>query len=75
VSKQGKKELSTPCPRCGQEVVYQGLSENPYFPFCSKHCKLVDLGKWFDEENKIQESLSERIQRGESPEEIEDEKP
>jgi endogenous inhibitor of DNA gyrase (YacG/DUF329 family) len=28
-----------------------------YGPFCSKRCKLVDLGKWFGEENAISEPL------------------
>jgi len=28
-----------------------------YGPFCSKRCKLVDLGAWFSEENKISEPL------------------
>jgi len=22
---------------------------NPYRPFCSKRCKLIDLGSWIDE--------------------------
>ncbi|MGN6554721.1 MAG: DNA gyrase inhibitor YacG [Verrucomicrobiota bacterium] len=28
-----------------------------YGPFCSKRCKLVDLGKWFSEEHAISEPL------------------
>ncbi len=28
-----------------------------YGPFCSKRCKMVDLGKWFSEENTISERL------------------
>jgi len=24
-----------------------------YVPFCSRRCKLVDLGKWLDEEYRI----------------------
>lgn len=24
--------------------------ENRYFPFCSEHCKMVDLGRWLNEE-------------------------
>ena len=27
-------------------------------PFCSRRCKLVDLGKWFSEEHVISEPLS-----------------
>jgi uncharacterized protein len=29
----------------------------PFGPFCSKRCKLIDLGKWFGEENVISEPL------------------
>ena len=42
------------CPVCKKQG--QWFKEN-YGPFCSKRCKLVDLGKWFGEENKISEPL------------------
>jgi len=35
------------CPRCGKNTQLEG---NPYRPFCSRRCKLIDLGKWVDEE-------------------------
>lgn len=28
-------------------------SANPYRPFCSRRCKLIDLGDWLDESNRI----------------------
>jgi endogenous inhibitor of DNA gyrase (YacG/DUF329 family) len=31
------------CPRCGKESDSQN---NPFRPFCSERCKLVDLGSW-----------------------------
>jgi len=31
------------CPTCDKETEYAG---NPYRPFCSERCKLIDLGKW-----------------------------
>ena len=31
------------CPTCKKEAEYTG---NPYRPFCSERCKLIDLGKW-----------------------------
>ncbi len=31
------------CPRCGNETEFEG---NPFRPFCSERCKLVDLGNW-----------------------------
>ncbi|HEY1172641.1 MAG TPA: DNA gyrase inhibitor YacG [Verrucomicrobiae bacterium] len=31
--------------------------EGKFGPFCSSRCRLLDLGKWLDEENKISEPL------------------
>lgn len=31
------------CPQCGERTPYEG---NPYRPFCSERCKLIDLGQW-----------------------------
>jgi endogenous inhibitor of DNA gyrase (YacG/DUF329 family) len=43
------------CPTCKREGDwFAGL----YGPFCSKRCKLVDLGKWFSEEHLISKPLS-----------------
>ena len=42
------------CPTCKKEGDWFA---GPYGPFCSKRCKLVDLGKWFEEENAISEPL------------------
>jgi endogenous inhibitor of DNA gyrase (YacG/DUF329 family) len=36
------------CPICRTEVELR--TTNDHFPFCSKRCKLEDLGKWFNEE-------------------------
>ncbi|WP_305043996.1 DNA gyrase inhibitor YacG [Geoalkalibacter sp.] len=38
------------CPRCRKQVVWEG---NPHRPFCSEKCRLVDLGKWAQEEYTI----------------------
>jgi endogenous inhibitor of DNA gyrase (YacG/DUF329 family) len=36
------------CPTCRRPL--EGpMSEWPRFPFCSRKCKLIDLGRWFDE--------------------------
>lgn len=32
------------CPTCGKEVEYS--KTNPFRPFCSERCKLIDLGEW-----------------------------
>ena len=31
------------CPICRKETKYTG---NPYRPFCSERCKMIDLGRW-----------------------------
>lgn len=38
------------CPQCKTEVEFSG---NPYRPFCSERCKLLDFGAWADEEFAI----------------------
>ena len=38
------------CPRCRKLVVWDN---NPYRPFCSEYCRLVDLGRWADETYRI----------------------
>ena len=35
------------CPTCGQPVEW--TVENAFRPFCSKRCKLIDLGEWASE--------------------------
>ena len=37
------------CPICNKEVQ---LSD-PFMPFCSDRCRLIDLGKWASEEYRI----------------------
>jgi endogenous inhibitor of DNA gyrase (YacG/DUF329 family) len=38
------------CPTCNKPTQWQ---DNPFRPFCSERCKLVDLGKWVSEEYRI----------------------
>lgn len=42
------------CPTCRKKGAW---FEGPYGPFCSKRCKMIDLGKWLNEENVITEPL------------------
>jgi endogenous inhibitor of DNA gyrase (YacG/DUF329 family) len=42
--------MTAKCPRCGRETESAG---NPYRPFCSKRCKLIDLGNWVSETYRI----------------------
>lgn len=39
------------CPKCQKEVLWNKTSV--YRPFCSKRCKLLDLGAWATEEHAI----------------------
>lgn len=39
------------CPVCDRDV--EPRDENPKFPFCSKRCKQVDLGRWLNEEISV----------------------
>lgn len=48
---QEKKKKIVSCPQCGKEVVWS--EENPYRPFCSERCKLIDLGQWANEGYRI----------------------
>jgi endogenous inhibitor of DNA gyrase (YacG/DUF329 family) len=42
------------CPTCKKAGDW---FDGPFGPFCSKRCKLVDLGKWLGEEHTISEPL------------------
>lgn len=39
------------CRYCGQPTVYG--PENPFRPFCSERCRLMDLGAWADEQFRV----------------------
>jgi endogenous inhibitor of DNA gyrase (YacG/DUF329 family) len=39
-----RREKSAPCPRCGAPAILE--TSNPWRPFCSERCKLIDLGNW-----------------------------
>jgi endogenous inhibitor of DNA gyrase (YacG/DUF329 family) len=39
------------CPTCGGDSVY--AASNPWRPFCSERCKMIDLGAWGNEEFKV----------------------
>ncbi|WP_197717779.1 DNA gyrase inhibitor YacG [Neisseria animalis] len=52
--------LTVKCPTCRQNVAW--TDEHPYRPFCSKRCKLIDLGEWAQERYTVaaeEEPLSE----------------
>lgn len=41
--------MTVKCPTCKKEVEY-GQAD---FPFCSERCRLLDIGRWADEEYRI----------------------
>ncbi len=44
------------CPTCNKVIrtsCSNPLSQAKYFPFCSQHCKLIDLGHWLDSDYRI----------------------
>ncbi len=52
------------CPRCGNETEFEG---NPFRPFCSERCKLVDLGNWVSGLYRVPTRTSDE-QEDETPE-------
>ena len=42
--------MEVECPHCRKRVPYAG---NPFRPFCSERCRLIDLGAWIAEEYAI----------------------
>jgi endogenous inhibitor of DNA gyrase (YacG/DUF329 family) len=50
------------CPTCQKEIT---SSENPFRPFCSERCKLIDLGRWAGGDYRIptQEKPPEEVHR------------
>lgn len=48
------------CPSCERETSLS--ASNAYRPFCSKRCRLIDLGEWISEnysitDNKMMDDL------------------
>lgn len=56
------------CPTCKRKGDWFA---GPYGPFCSKRCRLIDLGKWLGEEHAISSPLRpEHLEEpGERPDE------
>ena len=43
--------MKRPCPICQKPA--ESSKKNPFRPFCSERCKLLDLGKWLNEDYAI----------------------
>jgi endogenous inhibitor of DNA gyrase (YacG/DUF329 family) len=42
--------MKVKCPKCQKLVEYEG---NEFRPFCSKRCKIIDLGDWADQKYTV----------------------
>jgi endogenous inhibitor of DNA gyrase (YacG/DUF329 family) len=38
------------CPTCGKPSEWK---DNPFRPFCSERCQLVDLGRWVEGDYRV----------------------
>jgi endogenous inhibitor of DNA gyrase (YacG/DUF329 family) len=38
------------CPTCERDADW---ADNPFRPFCSERCRLIDLGAWLSEQRAI----------------------
>jgi endogenous inhibitor of DNA gyrase (YacG/DUF329 family) len=45
------------CPTCRSSGRWFSAA---FGPFCSDRCRLIDLGRWFNEENRISRPLGTR---------------
>jgi uncharacterized protein len=46
------------CPHCGKE--HQWDTGNRFRPFCSERCKMIDLGRWANEEYRVEHRETEQ---------------
>ena len=47
--------LEIACPQCRRPTAWE---DNPFRPFCSERCRLLDLGAWADESYRIPASTA-----------------
>lgn len=47
------------CPTCRTVIKVEQRDLAPHRPFCSRRCKLIDLGKWLDGTYRTSEPLSQ----------------
>ncbi len=53
------------CPTCKKIIEYS--TTNKFRPFCSKRCKLIDLGDWADAANRIPSASSNEFKEKDPP--------
>ncbi|MGC1507952.1 DNA gyrase inhibitor YacG [Ketobacter sp.] len=58
--------MEVKCPTC--EKMLEWSEKNPFRPFCSERCKLIDLGEWASGERYIAGSPDWSLQQDDSGE-------
>jgi endogenous inhibitor of DNA gyrase (YacG/DUF329 family) len=53
-SSNDRNNPTVTCPTCGERGSWFAGS---WGPFCSQRCRLIDLGKWFNEEHRLTREL------------------
>ena len=56
------------CPTCGKPAQWK---DNPFRPFCSERCQLVDLGRWVEGDYRVAGEPLPENQTGLHPDTIE----
>ncbi|TMA81639.1 MAG: DNA gyrase inhibitor YacG [Deltaproteobacteria bacterium] len=54
------------CPTCHEAVVWEA---NPFRPFCSERCRLIDLGAWVTERYRVPGEPADRHDGGDDTDE------
>jgi endogenous inhibitor of DNA gyrase (YacG/DUF329 family) len=52
------------CPTCEKPVEWK---DNLWRPFCSERCKLIDFGRWANEEYLVPGQKIDSVEIGEQP--------
>lgn len=63
----GERARLVSCPQCGAPAAWNPA--NPYRPFCSERCKLIDLGQWASEGYRIPLEEADAVVPDQQPDE------
>lgn len=57
------------CPKCDRQFPSE---TSPAMPFCSERCRLLDLGRWFEEAYSLPVERDRELEEFNEPEELEE---